>query len=158
MGNSIGTLSAADQMEIHELPAQYNLAEDSGAVEAWVSLFTSDGSFTNRAGQSWAGFAALACFARERRQRPEFRQYLHWVDNVIVAAIDGGARSHCYLLLVEKVPDGHRIRGMAALTDELRRERGRWKIRSRRVLPGPGHRASSNSSSNGALVKGASVA
>jgi pimeloyl-ACP methyl ester carboxylesterase len=130
-------LSAADRLEIEDLIARYNVSEDIGDIDSWVSTFTRDGSFKGeRHGTYITGHHGLRQFAIERRRRPGVDRYVHWTSNVIISATDEGARAKSYVMTIECAPQGgFRIRGLAIKTDELRREDGRWRFKSRVNTP-----------------------
>jgi hypothetical protein len=139
MENAARTLSVADRLEIHELIAQYNIAEDSGEVDAWVCTFTQDGSFFGlRSGVTVTGHDELRRFMIKRLERPGVRQYVHWTSNIIITPTEEGARSRCYVMTVEQMPDASfRVRSMALKNDELRQEDGHWRFKSRVNSPWP---------------------
>jgi SnoaL-like domain len=132
-------LSAEDRLEIQELIARYNFAEDSGAVEDWVNSFTADGSFTGqRKGVFVTGREQLRQYGTERQQRSDVGHYVHWTGNIIITPTAEGARAQCYVMMIEQTADGGlRVRGMSTKSDELRRESGRWRFKSRINTPWP---------------------
>ncbi len=132
-------LTAADRVDIYELIARNNTAEDTGDIEGWVNTFTPDGSFEGRRqGNSVAGHDALRRFATDRLKRPDRVANTHWNGNITITPTAEGARAESYAMIIERAPDGSlRVRSMATKTDELRRENGQWRFKSRINAPWP---------------------
>lgn len=135
----VPALTAEDRVEIYELIARYNATEDSGDIEGWVETFTADGNFTGmRQGNSITGHDALTMFATERLKRPDRVSNAHWSSNITMTPTAEGAQAQSYVLIIEKATDGSlRMRSMATKLDELRKENGRWKFKSRINKPWP---------------------
>jgi uncharacterized protein (TIGR02246 family) len=129
------SLSAADRLEIERLIALYNVYEDTGNAEAWVDLFTKDGTLIGGGGKAPAvGRDKLIEAARRRwKDRPEVRSRVHWVSNVEVTPTADGAAAHSYQMTVEKQGETYRICRLSTKVDELRRENGEWRFHLRRV-------------------------
>lgn len=131
-------LTADDRNEIRELIARYSHLEDSGDAEAWAELFTTDGSFTGSKGNVVQGREALRDFAADRWLRPEVREYVHWIGNVVITPTEEGAETDSYQMLVQVNADGGcSVRKLSGKHDRLRREDGRWRFQNRAVTPLP---------------------
>ena len=137
MEQATSTLTAPDLLEIHELLAQSFFDLDTGDLEAWVGLFTKDGTLTNPAEQSWIGANELTRFALERSKQPDARQQRQGYNNVIITPTRTGAQSRCYCMQIERLSDGCEVSSMAAITDDWEQEKGKWRIRARRVSHWP---------------------
>jgi actinorhodin biosynthesis protein ActVIA len=137
--SGISALTAEDRVEIYELIARYNTTEDNGDIEGWVDTYTVDGNFTGlRQGNSITGHDELRKFATERLKRPDRVSNAHWSSNITITPTAEGAQAQSYVLIVERLPDGTlRMRSMASKLDELRKENGRWKFKSRINKPWP---------------------
>lgn len=132
-------LTAEDRNEIRELIARYSHLEDSGAAEEWAELFTVDGSFTGGKGNIVQGREALRDFAAKRWLRPEVREYVHWISNIVITATEEGAESVSYQMLVQKDSSTgeYFVRKLSGKLDRIKREDGRWKFYNRAVTPLP---------------------
>jgi hypothetical protein len=136
---AVTALTAEDRVEIYELIARYNATEDGGDIESWVDTYTTDGTFTGlRQGNSITGHDALRKFAIERLRRPGQISAAHWNSNTTITPTAAGAQAQSYVLIIEKATDGSlRMRSMATKLDELRKENGRWRFKSRINKPWP---------------------
>jgi hypothetical protein len=136
-GGAAGVLTAADRLEIQELINRYAVAEDSGDVDDWVGTFTVDGVFKPPEG-TIIGREALRAFIIARLKRAEAARTLHWVGNSLVKPSAEGAHALSYETVIERMGDGtFRIRSVETKHDELRRENGHWRFKSRFNTPWP---------------------
>lgn len=130
----VKALSAQDRLDIQQLMAEYSVHEDTGAAEQWAALYTRDGRFVSKAGKATIGHDALVRFAADRwENKPWVRQWVHWVSNVTVKPVEGGAQAYSYQMTVECSADGYKIVGISAKRDTLRIEDGRWRFHVRQV-------------------------
>jgi hypothetical protein len=102
-------LSAIDRIEIHERLARYAWALDTGDVEAFVECFHPEGellwdSFAEPA--SWRGATRLRGFAEYFRALPESAGRQHHVTNIVIDALDDGARVRSYVAVALRQPEG----------------------------------------------------
>jgi hypothetical protein len=135
---SVDALTVEDRLEIHQLISQYSFYEDSGNAEAWAALFTNDGGFIGSGDKSIFGRENLTEFARRRwADKPQVRNWTHWVSNIVIRPAAGGAVSESYQMTLEKQADGYRIVKLSGKSDELRREDGEWRFHVRRIVPMP---------------------
>lgn len=116
------TTFAEDYAEISNLFARYCLTLDHQELDAWLDLFTADGSFRSY-GRQWNG-------ADELRDVMTYApQGLHHGGPVVIEELtQDSARTRQNLYFVD------RETGEARLTvydDELRRVDGKWKIQVR---------------------------
>src|SRR3990172_8727347 len=70
-----GSLTAQDYVDIQQLYARYNYAIDSGDIEAYVALYTPDGSFN-----SFTGHEGLRTFMKNRNGGTR----RHWNTNLVI--------------------------------------------------------------------------
>jgi len=133
------TIGVGDRLEIHELMARYDMAEDSGDLAGWVATFSRDGGFVGRrTGVTVTGHADLLAFAVERAARPDIGTYLHRTTNIIIDEAAFGATAQSCVMMIAKSDNGtYSVRGVAIKTDELVREDGRWRFRLRINNPWP---------------------
>jgi hypothetical protein len=111
-----------DEQEITKLLARYCNHLDLGDHEEWVQLFTEDGEFLVY-GRSFAGHDGL------RRMASSAPPGLHLAGTPIVEVDGDQAVAEQSFLFVDQVTRETRI---GYYDDVLRRERGRWLLRSRR--------------------------
>ena len=127
-------LTADDRLEIQQIMAEYAIYEDSGQSEAWAALFSEDGGFVGGDGKVTAGRETLIQFSKDRWAKPESRQRVHWISNVVITPTAEGAEVYSYDMLVGITPDGYRILKVAAKGDTVVKENGRWRFQVRRSL------------------------
>jgi len=130
-------VSLADRFEIAELLARYSRSIDSGAADEWAGLFTTDGEFRNRRGDSWVGTERLREFAVEYAADPRYKASAHWTNNVILEPLGEDIRLFCHGMILQTVGDSTVIRSMSAYDDLIRKERGGWRFARRHVQPWP---------------------
>jgi hypothetical protein len=65
---------------------------------------------------------------------------VHWFGDPVITPTPEGAHAEHYGMLIDRTPDGFRMRAPSVRTYELRRENGRWKIFDRgiRHMPAEG--------------------
>lgn len=135
-------LWAADQLEIRNLLARLTHLADDGELDAYVSLFTDDGSWEPPPGselpiRGLRGHAELLAGARERRaagMSGPGTHTRHVVTNVALERVDqdcvvGHSYWHYYTSTDEPI---HRTGGMGTYDDEFRRTPDGWRL-ARRV-------------------------
>jgi uncharacterized protein (TIGR02246 family) len=132
-------LTVEDRLDIQQLIADYSFYEDTGSAEAWAALFTVDGRFVGSGDKVIVGRDKLAQFAARRwEEKPQVRNWIHWVSNVSIRPSEDGAVSQSYQMTVEAQADGgYRIVKLSGKVDELRREDGQWRFHVRRIVPMP---------------------
>jgi len=116
-------MTPADDAAIRNLLARYCLLLDQDDVDAWVQLFTPDGTYTVY-GHTFAGPEGL------RRMLAGAPGGLHLGGPPAVEAVDADhARAQQNLLFIERGTDAMR---QALYDDELVRTADGWRIASRR--------------------------
>jgi hypothetical protein len=98
-------LTAADYLEIQQLPARYPYAVDmhGGDGSAYAALFTQDGTFGAQA-KGRAQLADLAAKTNPDRSGPAYTR--HFVTNVVVTPSPGGATGRSYLVAIDVGENG----------------------------------------------------
>jgi hypothetical protein len=131
-------LSAIDRIEIHERLARYAWALDTGDVDAFVDCFHPDGellwdSFEQPA--CWRGAASLREFCAYFRALPGSAGRQHHVTNVIVDALDDGARVRSYVVVILRQPDGAVATTVLGYYEDrfTRGDDRAWRIRERAI-------------------------
>lgn len=115
--------SPEDHTAITQLLARYCLALDHDDVDAWVDLFTPDGSFEVY-GRTWDGTEGL------RKMMTGAPGGLHLGGPPVIEILDSDrARSRQNLLFVERTTG---VMRKSLYTDELRRTEEGWRIVRRR--------------------------
>ncbi len=129
---AVGSLTAADHIEIRQLYARYARALDLGDPEAWADTFTPDGMFRDAAGRGeLVAYAENSYGGRQGTGR-------HWNSQLVVTPTAEGADGSAYLLLLDvgAQPPGINIAGL--YSDKLVKTPAGWRFKSRRVdIEGP---------------------
>ena len=116
--------SPEDHIAITQLLARYCLSLDVDDVEAWVALFTPDGSFEVY-GRSWDGHDGL------RQMATAAPGGLHLGGPPVIEMIDADhATTKQNLLFVDSSDESARH---SVYTDELVRTDAGWRIKKRRT-------------------------
>ncbi|HHX82668.1 MAG TPA: nuclear transport factor 2 family protein [Pseudomonadaceae bacterium] len=126
-------LSSADHLAIQALLYGYAWALDTGDVDAFVDLFSTDGVLVwdaFEAPEEWRGHAALRAFAEDLRDLPSTAGRQHHVANVLATGGQGTARVKAYVTVHLRQPEApHPTTVMGWYDDECVLENGQWKIR-----------------------------
>jgi hypothetical protein len=126
-------LTPTDRIEIQDLYATYCHAVDDLDGERWAELFTSDGVFApsvgSGTGKEFRGREVLARFAADPNRHNASR---HWNNNLLLAERDDHVEGTCYAMLVDISGDAPVPVAHVVYHDQLVREDGRWRFRSRR--------------------------
>jgi uncharacterized protein (TIGR02246 family) len=132
---SVVELTAEDRCDIQELISEFNFHEDAGNAEAWTALFTVDGCFVPPGKQPIEGRQKLLEHATHRATEKLEAPKQHWSSNVVIRRTSDGAEVRSYQMTTGKHAGGNHIRALAVITDELRRENGKWRLHLRRIVP-----------------------
>jgi len=126
----------SDQEEIRNLIARYSHCADDSDYEGYQSLFTRDGCLIEN------GVAVprsrlptlMRIYDKVKREQPQPFGGKHLQINTTIEVDGDRGRAVTDLLSVQLRPDtGWTIGGNGRYTDELAREDGRWRFRSRTV-------------------------
>ena len=133
-------LSPNDRLEISDLYAHHFYSLDAlgggNSSRDWAETFTPDGVFSIvRAGGerlfevrgTTELIAAYATF-------PAVETTRHWMNNMFVAAADGGARGGCYIIAIDIKTFPARIIRSGVYEDELVYTGGKWKFNRRTLI------------------------
>jgi SnoaL-like domain len=131
------TIGFGDRLEILDLYARQAHCIDGGDAAGWAASFTEGGSFESPSYQLTAvGHRDLEKFAAESNGAAWARgdQLRHWLDQVVIDPVPGGASVLAYLLIVATSRDGSRIDRSLRVADDLVKVGGRWLVAARRVF------------------------
>lgn len=126
-----------DEREITRTLYGYASGLDYGPSEAFVDVFTEDGTWTRVAGRrgsrSFIGRHGLSEMYRDHTHAPAYF-HKHLIENVRIEVEGDTATASSYLVFVCDHPDGPYIRAFSRCTDRLVRcDDGRWRIAERRA-------------------------
>ena len=125
-------LSAADTQEITALLFRYAWALDTGDVDAFVHLFSVDGTLVwdaFEAPDEWHGHAALRAFAEDLRDLPSTAGRQHHVANVLVTGNSEQASVKAYVTVqVRQAEAPHPVTVMGWYEDECVKQADGWKL------------------------------
>ena len=130
-------LTALDYAEIQQLYSHYAYAYDSGAIEEYTRMFTSDGEFIIVGGQTFKGSTRLAQLARSgptgSGSPVKNRLTLnHFTTNVAIDPLPEGAKGRAYLAVIEVKKGGDRyVRSSGLYEDTLVKTSDGWRFKSR---------------------------
>ncbi|MGE3508861.1 MAG: nuclear transport factor 2 family protein [Vicinamibacterales bacterium] len=122
------SLSAQDLAEIQQLYGKYNWAIDAGDIEAYVALYTPDGSFN-----AFTGANGLRTFMKGRQAGTR----RHWNSNLVITPTAEGASGKVYLLLVDVGVKPPAISSAARYEDRLVKTPQGWRFKARRTFADP---------------------
>jgi ketosteroid isomerase-like protein len=116
---------------------QYAHGLDYGPEEAFLDVFTDDGTWTRLEGKlprrSFSGRGGLEQMYRDHTHAPEFF-HKHIVANPFVVVDGDDAHARSYLMFVCEHPTGPYVRAFSRCNDRLLRgDDGRWRIAERRA-------------------------
>ncbi len=121
-----------DLAEINQLFIDYGIHLDAGDFEAYASLFAADGQVKLGPMGRATGPADIRALM-ERVLAPTVGTTFHVISNPVVKLDGDTATSVVMWTVVSPQPDGQpHVSGIGKHHDELVRENGRWKIKSRR--------------------------
>jgi uncharacterized protein (TIGR02246 family) len=125
-------LTVEDRLEIHELYARFAHAIDAGDVEAWVALFTPEGTFL-LAGDPLTGAEQLREFATRRsREAPGM---FHLTTGIVLDGTSQVAKGRAYVVTYRLAGDGQlRLLNIGRYDDDLVKTAEGWRLAARRVL------------------------
>jgi uncharacterized protein (TIGR02246 family) len=131
-------ITAEDRLEIREVLASWNIAEDQRRPEPWADLFADDGVRRFGGGNLIIGREALLADAQERAVNPAMDGWTHWSlgDPVITPTADGAAVRH-YATVIDRNEGGWRPFSLSERSYLMCKIDGRWRITERtiRTLP-----------------------
>ena len=123
-------LTAEDKLEIMELVARYNHAQDQDDYDAWVDTFTEDGVFESPQIRHQGREELRQLSLDTAAGIPHVR---HLTQNFIIEG-DGDAATMQSTIEVRSIAEDRqswRVVGIGTYEDDLRRVDGRWKFQRR---------------------------
>lgn len=123
-----GSLTAQDYADIQQLYARYNYAIDSADIEAYVALYTADGSFNSFTGQD-----GLRTFMKNRNGGTR----RHWNTNLVITPTPEGAKGAVYLMFLDVGMKPPAVTGAGRYEDALVRTPQGWRFKKRQTFPDP---------------------
>ena len=123
-----GSLTTQDYVDIQQLYARYNHAIDSGDIEAYVALYTPDGSFNTYSGQD-----GLRTFMKNRNGGTR----RHWNTNLVITPTPEGAKGTVYLMFVDVGAKPPGITGAGKYEDTMVKTSQGWRFKKRQNFPDP---------------------
>lgn len=131
------TVSVEDRLAIERLYADYAWALDTGDVDGVMATFWPDAVMEDPIGRFGPDEEhGVRVFFERIAARPDFAGRQHWVSQLKLRAVDGGAVADCYVF----VPASYRRGGVnihltAFYRDRLEVHDGEWRFRERLVGP-----------------------
>lgn len=126
-------LTLEDRLDIQELYARHAQSVDANDGETWSMCFTKDGLFAattgKLAGKVYRGREELARLGNDRDREPPTR---HWTCNYLFTPREDHIEGRCYVMRIEYGDVAPVIAALAVYHDEIVREDGQWRFRSRR--------------------------
>ncbi|WP_332897976.1 nuclear transport factor 2 family protein [Haladaptatus sp. CMSO5] len=123
-----------DYLEISQLKHEYCYLIDDHEYDAWVSLYTEDGSF-GRAGDDRAeGVEGLQYFANQIFDEM-YEQTAHLLMNPVINVAGDEATGRWYVLLMYTDSEGEQRWMQGRYEDEFERVDGEWKLSAATVVP-----------------------
>ena len=130
----VGVSGMSDRDEICELHSRYNHYLDSYERDAFVDLFTADGSWELVGLAKHEGRSALAAFIDGLREAAGERRHHHCVFNEAIDVDGDRATARSYVMNWRCRPgELPRLSALGHYNDELTREDGRWRFVRRRL-------------------------
>lgn len=127
-------LRPSDRDEICELHARYNHYMDAYDRDAFVELFTADGSWELVGLEKHEGRARLAGFIDGLRAAAGESRHHHCVFNEAIDVDGDRAMARSYVMNWSFRPgEPPRLTAFGRYNDELRREGGQWRFVRRRL-------------------------
>ncbi len=126
-------LSPADQAEITNLYARYNLASDAGEADEYADCFTPDGTLEGL--RMTQGRETLRAYKlKEKAARSNlYRQ--HWNGSLHLERADAQTvHGRCYFMAFNGVPEqAPAMSHCGTYHDVIVKFEGRWRFKSRRI-------------------------
>jgi 3-phenylpropionate/cinnamic acid dioxygenase small subunit len=123
-----------DREAIRELLAEYCFLLDGYELDAFAAMFSADGRWISRNGSA-TGPAAIEALMRGLvpEPRPGARRK-HFTTNILITLAGGTATVRSNFLVVRDSPAGPAIAVAGTYRDELVKQEGRWRFRSRELF------------------------
>jgi hypothetical protein len=126
-------LTTADRLEINEVLALYCHCIDRGRWDGFAEIFTDDCRLDLRPLLAlFEGKAGIVKFIETLKPLPITMR--HYNCNAVIRGNAGSARAESYVLALTGA-EGNLQQTTGFYEDEFVKQQGRWKIRSRRLIP-----------------------
>ena len=119
------SLTAEDYVDIQQLYARYNHAIDNGEVDAYVALYSPDGSFND-----FTGHDGLRTFMNSRTGGTR----RHWNTNLVITPTPEGASGAVYLMFLDVGVQPPAVTGAGRYEDTLVKTAQGWRFKTRRTF------------------------
>lgn len=123
-----------DYDAIRHLMAEYCFATDAGDTDRWLACFTDDIRWEGGAFGRFEGKAAARDYHRAAGDAT--KNYRHINTNVLIDLSGDSARVNSYILVLDQSAGVPAIAFSGFYRDEIVRQEGAWRIRSRALLQG----------------------
>lgn len=134
-------LTPHDRMEILDLYMRYSHAIDAMDADNWLECWSADGMFSPplgpNKGKIYRGHGELRGIAT---QRPENYPRAHWVGNPVFVENVDHVEGTCYGMTIDVSGGQPLIAAHYIFRDQIVRDAGRWRFRSRRPSLDAEHR------------------
>ena len=119
-------LTTQDYIDIRHAYARYNNTIDDGDVDGWVAMWTSDGDFNGFKGRD-----ELLRFARDYIDHGEGALRRHWINNLEIEPLPGGASAWNYFMILDVSVDPPAVASTGRNHDTFARTPDGWRFTSR---------------------------
>lgn len=133
----MATLALKDRIAIQDLTAQYALACDTHRPDDIVDLFTKDGTFDEtRLGIPQVVRGSMEIREYYHKANEPIAHITHYTTNHIIRPTAANrAKGTCHVYCEIVLRDGSRTQLHAYYDDAYAKIRGRWRFKSRVVIP-----------------------
>ena len=128
-----GGLNTQDYIDIRHAYARYNNTIDDGDVDGWVAMWTEDGDFNGFRGRD-----ELLRFARDYIDNGDGALRRHWINNLEIEAIPGGASAWNYFMILDVSVNPPAVASTGRNHDTFARTRDGWRFSSRTTYDSAG--------------------
>ena len=119
-------LTTQDHIDIRHAYARYNNTIDEGDVEGWVAMWTGGGDFNGFKGRD-----GLLRFARHYIDNQDGALRRHWINNLEIEAVPGGASAWNYFMILDVSVTPPAVASTGRNHDTFVRTRDGWRFNSR---------------------------
>ena len=132
-GAASAGLATQDYIDIRHAYARYNNTIDDGDAEGWVAMWTVDGDFNGFKGRD-----ELLRFARDYLDNGDGALRRHWINNLEIEALPGGASAWNYFMILDVSVTPPAVASTGRNHDTFVRTRDGWRFSSRTTYDSAG--------------------
>ena len=132
-GGGGDSLTMQDHIDIRHAYARYNNTIDEGDAEGWVAMWVDDGDVNG-----FKGSDALLRFARHYLDNQDGALRRHWINNLEIEAIPGGASAWNYFMILDVSVTPPAVASTGRNHDTFVRTRDGWRFSSRTTYDSAG--------------------